>query len=121
MTNVKNHSRFSAYYLGQWIFGIGTIIVIVSFLGNYYYKEKNIDRLIDNIHWTVSYLCAAALAWIGCFSEKVGIYRFRFWFALGLTANAFGQLSWAIQVYFNYYMTPTPSDFLFRGLLLVLS
>ncbi|EMN47465.1 hypothetical protein LEP1GSC088_0984 [Leptospira interrogans str. L1207] len=40
MTNVKNHSRFSAYYLGQWIFGIGTILVIVSFFGNYYYKEK---------------------------------------------------------------------------------
>ncbi|AKP26882.1 sensor histidine kinase [Leptospira interrogans] len=114
MTNVKNHSRFSAYYLGQWIFRIGTILVIVSFFGNYYYKEKNIDRLIDNIHWTVSYLCAAALAWLGCFSvEAAGIYRFRFWFALGLTANALGQLSWAIQVYFNYYMTPTPSDFLF--------
>ncbi|MFA4795022.1 sensor histidine kinase [Leptospira kirschneri] len=113
MTNVKNHSRFSVYYLGQWIFGICTILVIVSFFGNYYYKEKNIDRLIDNIHWTVSYLCAAALAWLGCFSAEAEIYRFRFWFALGLTANALGQLSWAIQVYFNYYMTPTPSDFLF--------
>ncbi|EMF80225.1 hypothetical protein LEP1GSC188_2616 [Leptospira weilii serovar Topaz str. LT2116] len=113
MTNLKNHSRFSISDLGFLVFGISAILVIVSFFGNYYYEERNLDRLIDNIHWTVSYLCAAALAWFGYFSTEGGIHRFRLWFALGLTANALGQLSWAIQVYLDYYIVPTPSDYLF--------
>ncbi|AVQ10506.1 GHKL domain protein [Leptospira santarosai] len=113
MTNLKDYSRFSFFNLGLLVFWISAVLVIVSFFGNYYYEERQMDRLIDNIHWTVSYLCAAALAWIGYFSVKSGIYRFRLWFALGLTANALGQLSWAIQVYLDYYVIPTPSDYLF--------
>ncbi|MDI7219862.1 ATP-binding protein [Leptospira santarosai] len=113
MTNLKDHSRFSFFNLGLLVFWISTVLVIVSFFGNYYYEERQTDRLIDNIHWTVSYLCAAVLAWIGYFSVESGIHRFRLWFALGLTANALGQLSWAIQVYLDYYVIPTPSDYLF--------
>ncbi|MBM9575829.1 GHKL domain-containing protein [Leptospira sp. 201903070] len=113
MTIQQSHSRPSIPKAGIWIFWISNILVFVSFLGNYYYEERNTDRLIDNVHWTISYLCAAALAWIGYLSAEGGIHRFRFWFALGLTANALGQLSWAIQVYLNYYVTPTPSDYLF--------
>lgn len=113
MTNSKNHSRFSAFDFGFLVFWISVILVIASFFGNYYYEDRHIDRLIDNIHWTVSYLCAAALAWLGYFSAESGIHRFRLWFALGLTANALGQFSWAIQVYLDYYIIPTPSDYLF--------
>ncbi|ASV12158.1 sensor histidine kinase [Leptospira santarosai] len=113
MTNLKDHSRFSFFNLGLLVFWISAVLVIVSFFGNYYYEERQTDRLIDNIHWTVSYLCAAVLAWIGYFSVESGIHRFRLWFALGLTANALGQLSWAIQVYLDYYVIPTPSDYLF--------
>ncbi|EKT88055.1 sensor histidine kinase [Leptospira santarosai] len=113
MTNLKDHSRFSFFNLGLLVFWISAVLVIVSFFGNYYYEERQMDRLIDNIHWTVSYLCAAVLAWIGYFSVESGIHRFRLWFALGLTANALGQLSWAIQVYLDYYVIPTPSDYLF--------
>ncbi|EMY79559.1 GHKL domain protein [Leptospira weilii serovar Ranarum str. ICFT] len=113
MTNLKSHLRFSIPNVGLWIFGISTILVAVSFFGNYYYEEKHLDRLIDNIHWTVSYVCAAVLAWFGYLSGEGKIHRFRLWFALGLTANALGQFSWAIQVYLDYYVTPTPSDYLF--------
>ncbi|UZN06992.1 ATP-binding protein [Leptospira santarosai] len=113
MTNLKDHSRFSFFNLGLLVFWISAVLVVVSFFGNYYYEERQMDRLIDNIHWTVSYLCAAVLAWIGYFSVESGIHRFRLWFALGLTANALGQLSWAIQVYLDYYVIPTPSDYLF--------
>ncbi|MDI7164728.1 sensor histidine kinase [Leptospira santarosai] len=113
MTNLKDHSRFSFFNLGLLVFWISAVLVVVSFFGNYYYEERQTDRLIDNIHWTVSYLCAAVLAWIGYFSVESGIHRFRLWFALGLTANALGQLSWAIQVYLDYYVIPTPSDYLF--------
>ncbi|MBM9499154.1 sensor histidine kinase [Leptospira sp. 201903071] len=113
MTIQQSHSRPLIPKSGIWIFWISTVLVFVSFFGNYYYEERNTDRLIDNIHWTISYLCAAALAWIGYIAAEGGIHRFRLWFALGLTANALGQFSWAIQVYFDYYVTPTPSDYLF--------
>lgn len=114
MTSLKSHSRSSSLTkIGLWIFWISTILVFVSFFANYHYEERNVDRLIDNVHWTISYLCAAILAWLGYFAVEGGIHRFRLWFALGLTANALGQLSWAIQVYLDYYVTPTPSDYLF--------
>ncbi|PJZ52311.1 sensor histidine kinase [Leptospira adleri] len=113
MTIQPSHSRPSIPKVGIWTFWISTVLVFVSFAANYYYEDRNTDRLIDNIHWTISYVCAAALAWIGYIAAEGGIHRFRFWFALGLSANALGQLSWAIQVYLDYYVTPTPSDYLF--------
>ncbi|MCG6192454.1 ATP-binding protein [Leptospira sp. FAT2] len=113
MTMQRSQSRSSLTEAGLWIFWISTILTIVSFFANYYYEERNVDRLIDNVHWTITYLCAAVLAWLGYLAAEGGIHRFRFWFALGLTANALGQLSWAIQVYLDYYVTPTPSDYLF--------
>ncbi|XDD49606.1 ATP-binding protein [Leptospira sp. WS92.C1] len=113
MTIFQSQSRPVLPKSGKWTFWISTILVIVSFFGNYYYEDRNIDRLIDNIHWTISYVCAAVLAWIGYLAADGGIHRFRRWLALGLTANALGQLSWAIQVSLDYYVTPTPSDYLF--------
>lgn len=113
MTKPQVQSQSVPPKSGLWILGIGTVLTALAFFGNYYFEDRLTDRLVDNIHWTISYVCAAALAWIGYASAYGGIHRFRRWFALGLTLNALGQLSWAIQVYLDYYVTPTPSDYLF--------
>lgn len=72
--------------------------------------------LLDNIHWTISSLAAAWIAWIGVSADTSVGGLARRWFALGLTANAAGQVLWDVQGAMGPIHFPGPSDFLWLWL-----
>ena len=73
-------------------------------------------RFLDNLHWTVAFTAAACLAWIGAHGAPVENRKPRRWFALGLTAQALGQIAWDIQVAVGWNPFPGPSDLFFVSL-----
>jgi signal transduction histidine kinase/ActR/RegA family two-component response regulator len=72
---------------------------------------------LDCLHWTIAYIAAAALAWLGvrCSDGHVRSAPRR-WFAIGLTSNALGQLVFDLQAFTPWSPAPNLSDPLFLGL-----
>jgi hypothetical protein len=73
-------------------------------------------QLLDYLHWTVSAIAAAALAWLGARSATGHDCAPRRWFAFGLTSNLLGQLLWAMQGITHWTPIPNLVDVLFLGL-----
>ncbi len=69
--------------------------------------------LLDNVHWTIAYAAAAALAWFGARRAPAGDRAARLWFALGIGAYAVGQVLWDVQVASGWNPFPGPSDAFF--------
>jgi len=86
-----------------------TVAIVVSNAAN----DIATRRFFDNLHWTISYAAAAAVAWLGAVHADARERDARRWFALGLTAYALGQVSWDIQVAVGWNPFPGPSDLLF--------
>ena len=73
-------------------------------------------QLLDYLHWTVSAIAAAALAWLGARSANEHDRASRRWFAFGLTFNLLGQLLSDMQGITHWTPIPNLSDVLFLGL-----
>jgi signal transduction histidine kinase len=71
-------------------------------------------RVLDNVHWSVADLAAAALAWLGVRDARRKGLRpelaARRWFALGFSSYALGQMFWNVQVVLAWQPFPAPSD-----------
>ncbi len=67
-------------------------------------------RFLDNVHWTVANTAAAVLAWLGVRASGPHERQTRWWFAVGLTAYALGQVLWDIQVAAGWNPFPAPAD-----------
>ncbi|MFZ2540778.1 MAG: diguanylate cyclase, partial [Gallionella sp.] len=65
---------------------------------------------IDNFHWTVGTVTAAALAWLGYINSSGAVQAARRWFFIGLLAYAIGQILWDIQVLIGWNPFPAPAD-----------
>jgi PAS domain S-box-containing protein len=71
-------------------------------------------RLFDNIHWTLSYIIAATLAWIGLRANRGNDSEVPLrWFAAALSTSALAQLLWDVEVWFGWNFLPSPSDTLY--------
>ena len=73
-------------------------------------------QLLDYLHWTVSAIAAAALAWLGARSANEHDRASRRWFAFGLTFNLLGQLLSDMQGITHWTPIPNLSDVLYLGL-----
>ena len=73
-------------------------------------------QLLDYLHWTVSAIAAAALAWLGARSANEHDRASRRWFAFGLTSNLLGQLLSDVQGIAHWTPIPNLSDVLYLGL-----
>lgn len=67
----------------------------------------------DNLHWTVSYIAAVALAWVGIKTGNAENSASRRWFFYGLVSITIGQILWDIQVLIGNNPFPAPSDAFF--------
>jgi signal transduction histidine kinase len=71
-------------------------------------------RVLDNVHWSVADLAAAAIAWLGVRDARRRGLRTelaaRRWFALGFSSYALGQMFWNVQVMLAWQPFPAPSD-----------
>jgi signal transduction histidine kinase len=72
--------------------------------------------LLDCLHWTIAYIAAAALAWLGVHCSDGYVRDARRWFAYGLTSTALGELVFDLQAAAPWTPTPNLSDPLFLGL-----
>lgn len=91
------------------------VAVAVLFLLAWTSDDPRVSHLFDCLHWTVAYVAAAIVAWLGV-ADATGVDRAsRRWFAIGLTLTAVGDL-----LYDYYELTgvwvPQVSDVLFLSL-----
>ncbi|MCE9598135.1 MAG: PAS domain S-box protein [Spirochaetia bacterium] len=89
----------------------GTAIVAIQFS-----EDQITKRILDNIHWTVSYIGAAMLAAYGAFHAPARVRSARICFAFALSSYTIGQILWDIQVLIDWNPFPGPSDIFFLGL-----
>ena len=77
-------------------------------------------RLFDNLHWTLSSLGAAALAWLGVADARARALAAEFvarrWFAIGFSSYALGQALWDLQAALAWRPFPAPSDLFYLAL-----
>jgi len=89
--------------------------VAAAFVAARISSDATVAHLLDCLHWTIAYLAAAALAWLGVHSAPEHDRWARRWFALGLTSTLLGQLVWDFQQVTGLAV-PNLSDFLFLSL-----
>lgn len=93
------------------VFFTGLLGVAVGTIGIRTAHDVSWIKFFDNLHWTSGTAAAAILGWIG-YARLKGTERgpTLFWFALGLTLYAMGQIVWDIQTALQYTEFPSPSD-----------
>lgn len=92
----------------------GSAVVLGAFAGILFIRDTVWIRILDNVHWTVSYATGAALAWMGARNaDSIEGMIVRRWFAVGLSCYTVGQILWDIQVGIGWNPFPGPSDFFY--------
>jgi len=97
-----------------WIAAALTLAAIAAAIACARLGEPAWARALDNVHWSVADLAAAALAWLGVRDARRKGLRAEFaarrWFALGFSSYALGQMFWNVQVVLAWQPFPAPSD-----------
>ena len=94
----------------------GLLVIIGAFVVSRCGLSPSLVLFLDNLHWTVAYALGAGLAWWGLKRAPADAQATRRWFALGLTAYAFGQVVWDVQIAVNWNPFPGPSDLFYSSL-----
>src|SRR5580765_2917735 len=84
--------------LATAIFVPAAALVLATVVAERFIRSRALLVPLDNLHWTVSYVAAALLAWVGVRDARPAERAPRRWIALGLSAYAIGQMLWDIQV-----------------------
>jgi signal transduction histidine kinase len=91
-----------------------TLAAIVAAIASARLGAPGWARVLDNVHWSVADLAAAAIAWLGVRDARRKGLRTelvaRRWFALGFSSYALGQMFWNVQVILAWQPFPAPSD-----------
>ncbi len=88
-------------------------VVLAAIVSARMVSDPGLKRVFDNVHWTVAYAAAAALAWVGVRTSSPRDRGPRKWFAWALTFYMTGQVLWDIQVATGHNPFPGPSDICF--------
>jgi signal transduction histidine kinase/CheY-like chemotaxis protein len=104
-------SRIALKVLLPASIGVGGAFVAARLSSN-----PDVVHLLDYLHWTISAIGAAALAWLGVRSADEHDRATRRWFACGLTFTLLGQLLFDMQEITHWTPIPNLSDALFLGL-----
>src|SRR6202051_1071890 len=90
--------------------------VTAAFAAARYSASSAAPHWFDYLHWTIAYIAAAALAWLGVRCSDGHIRDARRWFAYGLTFTALGELVFDLQGAAPWTPIPNLSDPLFLQL-----
>jgi signal transduction histidine kinase/ActR/RegA family two-component response regulator len=92
------------------------VAVAVLFILAWVSDDPGRSHLFDCLHWTVAYVAAAVVAWLGAM-DATGVDRAaRRWFAIGLTLTAVGQVDYDYYELTGRVLLPQLSDVLFLSL-----
>jgi signal transduction histidine kinase/CheY-like chemotaxis protein len=97
---------------------VAAMAVLASSAAAGMHPDPHIARLLECLHWTLSYTLAAAMAWVGVHragrdGSDVLERAPRRWLAVGLTLQALGQFLYDFQEYTGGQGTSHPADALF--------
>lgn len=98
------------------VFWIGVIGIGIGALGARLADALGWIKFFDNVHWTFGSTAAAVLAWLGVRHHPQTHDTSLWWFAMGLTGYAIGQVVWDIQDLIGYSQFPSPSDLFYLWL-----
>jgi len=93
-----------------------SLCVVAAFAAARASSTAAISHLFDYLHWTIAYLVAAVLAWLGVWKAPEADRVPRKWFALGLTITLTAQLLFDFQELTGSTPVPNLSDFLFLSM-----
>lgn len=102
--------------LSTWIVLSVAALMTVAYGVIQFEPSPAVAQILDNSHWTASYVAAAWLSWLGVRHAVKEEQRARQWFAWGLTLSAAGQLVWNVQVVVGWQSLAGPSDLLYACL-----
>lgn len=103
--------------INKIIFFVGLIGIIASTVGIHMSKNESMIQFFDNLHWTFGTVAAAVLASLGYYHNRFSSSRkTAYWFFLGFTGYALGQIIWDIQAVYSYSAFYSPSDLFYLWL-----
>lgn len=73
-------------------------------------------RFFDRVHWTIAYVGAAVIAWLGVFQVAGPDRTARRWFAIGLTITAIAYLDYVYWTFTGRTLVPRYGDQLFLAI-----
>jgi len=68
--------------------------------------DTTTSQLFDRLHWTVAYVTAAVLAWLGVWQGAGPDRTARRWFAIGLTITAIAYLDYVYWGFTGHSLVP---------------
>lgn len=99
------------------VFFLGLAGTIAGAVGIRMAHDVSWIKFFDNLHWTSGTLAAAVLSWHGWQrARRTAHAPCLFWFALGFSGYAVGQIVWDIQTFLAYGEFPSPSDLFYLWL-----
>jgi signal transduction histidine kinase/CheY-like chemotaxis protein len=78
--------------------------------------DTTTSQLFDRLHWTVAYVTAAVLAWLGVWQVEGPDRTARRWFAIGLTITAIAYLDYVYWAFTGGTLVPEIGDQLYLAL-----
>jgi hypothetical protein len=75
--------------------------------------DPTVAHVLDCLHWTVAYVAAAVVAWLGVADASGADRAARRWFAIGLTSTAVGDLLYNYDELTGQILVPQLNDTLF--------
>jgi signal transduction histidine kinase/CheY-like chemotaxis protein len=106
--------KLHSHRLAVGILVLASLAVCVLFaLGQASSDAQTTARVFDRLHWTVAYVAAAIIAWLGVFEGKGHDRTARRWFAIGLTVTALAYLDYVYWSFTDNVLIPKIGDQLF--------
>lgn len=90
-----------------------SLLSLASFAIAQFSADLPTQRFFDNVHWTISELGAALIAWLGALHAPAAQRDVRRRLAWALSIYALGQCVWDLQVALHWNPFPAVADLLF--------
>ncbi|MBS0419469.1 MAG: response regulator [Proteobacteria bacterium] len=109
------HTDTASQRTAHWLLLLASLFVIAAFAGARISRSLAVAHLFDYLHWTVAYLAATALAWLGVRSAGDADAVPRRWFARALTITTAAQLVFDLHELTGWNPIENLSDYLFMS------